>query len=109
MKRVLLTGAAGFVGLHCLPLLAARDYEIHAVSARARQDDYAGVRWHQADLLDAMQVTELMAKVRPTHLLHLAWYTVPGQYWSSPENVRWVQASLNLFQEFHRNNGVRVV
>jgi nucleoside-diphosphate-sugar epimerase len=109
MKRVLVTGAAGFVGLHCLPLLAARDYEIHAVSARAQQKDYAGVRWHQADLLDALQVAELMAKVRPTHLLHLAWFTVPGQYWTSLENVRWVQASLNLFQEFHRNKGARAV
>lgn len=25
--------------------------------------------------------------MRPTHLLHLAWYAVPGQYGFSPDNL----------------------
>ena len=32
MKRVLITGARGFLGRHCLPLLLERGYEVHAVS-----------------------------------------------------------------------------
>ena len=111
MKKVLLTGASGFVGRHCLPALVARGYEVHAVSssATAPADTPPGVRWHQADLLDGAQVSALLAQVRPRHLLHSAWYAVPGKYWTAPENFRWVRASLHLLQTFAAHGGRRVV
>jgi nucleoside-diphosphate-sugar epimerase len=34
---------------------------------------------------------------RPDRLLHAAWYAVPGEYWTSPENDRWLEASRALF------------
>jgi nucleoside-diphosphate-sugar epimerase len=112
MKRVLLTGASGFIGRHCIEPLLALDYEVHAVSLNARpvvSDDVSGVRWHSADLLDANCVNALVSEVEPTHLLHLAWYAVPGKYRTSPENLRWVQASLELFMAFAERGGRRVV
>lgn len=113
MKRVLITGARGFIGRHCLPLLLASGFEVHAVSSKhseARaQAPGTGPHWHTADLLDAAQVSALLAQVRPTHLLHLAWYTVPGKYWTSLENFRWVQASLDLFEAFASGGGARLV
>jgi len=42
-------------------------------------------------------------------LLHLAWYTQPRAYWTSLENIRWVQASLGLLQAFVAHGGRRVV
>jgi nucleoside-diphosphate-sugar epimerase len=51
----------------------------------------------------------LFERVQPSHLLHFAWYAAPGKYWSSPENMRWVQASLGLLQSFHSHGGSRVV
>jgi nucleoside-diphosphate-sugar epimerase len=111
MKRVLLTGASGFVGRHCLPGLLARGYEVHAV--RSKEGLTVGPPtapfWHQADLLNTAQVSRLLEQVRPTHLLHCAWYAVPGKYWSSPENLRWVEASLHLFKTFSTSRGKRVV
>lgn len=110
MKKVLITGATGFIGHHCLPKLAARGYEIHAVSSKdAPSVDESDVTWHRVDLLQREQVFELISKVEPTHLLHLAWYAVPGQYWTSTENFRWVQASLDLFEAFVSRGGKRVV
>jgi nucleoside-diphosphate-sugar epimerase len=110
MKRVLLTGATGFIGRHCLPLLLANGFEVDGVSSRIVTDTIAPeVSWHQADLLDPRQVTNLLEKIKPTHLLHFAWYAVPGKYWTSIENLRWVQASLNLFQSFAICGGERVV
>jgi nucleoside-diphosphate-sugar epimerase len=50
-----------------------------------------------------------MADVRPTHLLHLAWYVPPGKYWTSLENIRWLEASLDLLQQFAEHGGSRVV
>jgi nucleoside-diphosphate-sugar epimerase len=109
MKRVLLTGASGFVGSHCLPALSNKGFEVHAVSRTIEKYTPSEVRWHQADLLDRKQVLELVSNVEPTHLLHLAWYAAPGSYWSSEENLRWVQASLDLLQAFTAAGGRRVV
>jgi len=110
--KVLLTGASGFIGRHCLPLLEARGHEVHAVGNDHVPDsvrESTKVVCHRADLLEAGAVHELLADVRPTHLLHLAWYAVPGKFWTSPENCRWVAASLELFQRFALAGGQRIV
>src|SRR5581483_9823238 len=108
MKTVLITGAAGFVGRHCLPPLARRDYVVHAAGRRPPAGR-AGAHWHAADLLDPGQVADLLAEVRPTHLLHLAWVTTPGAYWASPDNLAWLAASLHLVRQFAACGGRRVV
>lgn len=97
MKRVLVTGATGFIGRHATPLLEARGYEVHAVGSR------------DADLLDPAGAESLVAKIRPSHLLHLAWYAVPGKFWTSPENAAWVEASVRLLRAFADAGGARAV
>ena len=109
MKRVLVTGGRGFIGRHCLPRLAAAGYEIHAVTNHAVAESRLGLEWHRADLFDAPGVRALIRKVSPSHLLHLAWVTEPGVYWTSPENLRWVAASLELLHAFREAGGVRAV
>jgi len=108
-KRVLVTGAAGFIGRHCLPILMSNDFEVHATDRLIPEDAPRSLHWHRADLLDPNQTGELTASVRPSHLLHFAWYANPGEYWTSPENLCWVGASLALLQSFARNGGQRVV
>lgn len=107
-RRVLVTGAAGFVGRHALPALVERGYAVHAVSRHARADA-DGVRWHQADLLDPGAVAALLAAIAPTHLLHLAWVTEHGAYWHSPANRDWLAASLVLLHAFATAGGRRAV
>jgi nucleoside-diphosphate-sugar epimerase len=107
MKKVLVTGAGGFIGRYCLPLLLEKGYEVHAVSTGKTEN--SEITWHRADLLDLRQSRLLTEKIQPTHLLHLAWDAVPGKYWSSAENFSWVQASLELLKAFQENSGKRVV
>lgn len=109
MKRVLLTGATGFIGRHSVPLLQARGFEVHAVSTQAPDKSFQDVQWHRTDLLALDRVPELVASVQPTHLLHLAWDATPGKYWTSVDNLRWVQSSLELVREFAGAGGRRVV
>lgn len=113
MKRVLVTGAGGFIGRCSLESLRAANYEVHAVlSKKARSG--GGVRApdacaHHADLLDPDETRALVASVRPTHLLHFAWIATPGLYWNSLENRRWLAASRHLLQCFGAGGGVRAV
>jgi nucleoside-diphosphate-sugar epimerase len=110
MKKVLLTGARGFIGTHCLEVLVKRGYEVHAISAKGRWNSAGSdVNWHHADLHNAEQIVRLLTEVRPQYLLHLAWYVEHGVYWNSPENLRWVRSSLSLLQAFIDAGGRRVV
>jgi len=107
---VLLTGASGFLGRHAQRHLLARGYEVHATRHNAAEGwAEADVTAHRCDLLDAGACTALLRRVRPTHLLHLAWTTAPGTYWESPDNLRWTGASLQLLQEFAQCGGQRAV
>jgi len=110
MKRLLLTGATGFIGRHCLELLfTEKAFEIHAVSSKELKSNWLDVHWHQIDLLDSNQVSKLLAKVRPSHLLHFAWHTDPETCYTSVENLRWVEASLSLLRSFSSHGGKRIV
>lgn len=107
MTRVLLTGAGGFVGRQVSEALITRGFEVHAVSQRERTDDR--LTWHTVDLLDSTSLEDLVAGLRPTRLIHLAWYTEPGEYWQSQQNLAWLKASVNLLESFARHGGERVV
>jgi nucleoside-diphosphate-sugar epimerase len=107
-KVVLVTGASGFIGRHTLQPLQELGYKVHGVASQEGERT-ATVHWHRANLLDPQQVQKLMALVRPSHLLHLAWYAVPGKYWTARENFAWVQASLELVEQFQAHGGRRVV
>ncbi len=110
MTRVLLTGASGFIGSYAAVELEARGYEVHAVTTRALSPVVRGVaKWHQADLLDPLMSTLLVEEIRPSHLLHFAWYVKPGRFWDATENVHWLEASLRLVRAFTDGGGRRAV
>lgn len=111
MKRVLLTGATGFVGRHCVAALQERGYEVIGVTSRSAsaRNGFRDVDWRVADLLDERQIEPLLDDTRPTHLLHLAWNVQPGAFWNSPENPRWLTASQHLLRSFQTCAGERVV
>ncbi|TXN40723.1 NAD(P)-dependent oxidoreductase [Methylobacterium sp. WL30] len=107
MRRILLTGATGFIGGHAIAALRARGEEIHAIG---RSDPgHPDVRFHSVDLLDPSAMRAAVTDIRASHLLHLAWYAEPGLYWRAPVNLDWVAASLALFRAFHEEGGTRAV
>ncbi|MDA0171521.1 NAD-dependent epimerase/dehydratase [Solirubrobacter taibaiensis] len=108
MTRVLVTGATGFIGRQTLAPLRALGFDVHA-TARTPPAEAGDVVWHAADLLDAGTPERLIAKVQPTHLLHMAWNAEPGRYWTTPENLAWAQASFALYRAFTEAGGQRAV
>ena len=104
MRRVLVTGGAGFVGRHAVAALRARGFEVHALGRRAPEGAHA---FHPADLLDADARRAAVREAGASHLLHLAWVTEPGRYWHSPDNLDWAAASLDLVRRFREAGGTR--
>lgn len=109
-KKVLITGGSGFIGRHCLPLLLKHGYQVHAIARKPLLDiAHPNLFWYSIDLFNSNIVRDVITRVKPSHLLHLAWYAVPGQYPTALENFRWVQASLDLLQIFTDSGGKRIL
>lgn len=109
MKKVLITGASGFIGRNCLSRLTALGYDVCAITPDPIEDADSGIRWYRTNLLDPLQTEKLVAEIKATHLLHFAWYAEPQKYWSSEENYKWVEASKVLLNGFYANGGRRAV
>lgn len=109
MFRVLITGASGFIGTHCLRRLLLENCEIHAVNRTGSGLDHGRVQWHAADMRDPRQVSQIIWAVRPSHLLHCAWIAIPGIYAHSPENADWLRAGEVLADVFGQCGGRRLV
>lgn len=109
MKRILLTGGTGFIGQQAIPFLQEGGYKIYAITSKNLAIGNKDVQWLHGNLMDEEFVSSIFTKIRPTHLLHLAWITKPKVYWNSPENFNWVKSSLYMFQCFIENGGERIV
>jgi nucleoside-diphosphate-sugar epimerase len=108
VKRVLVTGASGFVGRAAVKALKRLGYEVDGATRRV-EPELPVDRWHAVDLLDAAGVATLMDSARPSHVLHLAWTTEHGCYWEDPDNDRWSAATSQLLEVFEQGGGSRFV
>jgi UDP-glucose 4-epimerase len=71
-KKVLITGASGFVGSHLCRNLDNQGAEVHAISRSAHQSDTDYLKWWQADLGDIAQVRTLFSEIQPDVVFHMA-------------------------------------
>jgi nucleoside-diphosphate-sugar epimerase len=109
LSRVLVTGGTGLIGAPAVDVLLEAGHEVHSVTTRDPASLRADVSWHRGDLLHPATASQVIGAARPTHLLHLAWCTEHGAYWTSPENLPWVEASLRLWRAFAEAGGERAV
>jgi len=106
--RVLLTGCAGFIGMHCALRLLARGDEVFGADSitpyyspalkndRLRQlTTHAAFRFERTDLAQADALTRLYDAVRPEAVLHLA--AQPGVRYSLENPGSYIQSNLVAF------------
>ncbi|KAF2988875.1 NAD(P)-dependent oxidoreductase (plasmid) [Methylocystis sp. MJC1] len=111
--RLLVTGGGGFIGRHCLAPALAAGFEVWATtsthSAPASRPEAANLHWRSLDLLCPGALEALICEIKPTHVLHMAWETTHGSYWTSPANLDWLALGTRLFKSFAEEGGKRLV
>ena len=108
--RVLITGVTGFVGSHMVDFLAKHHpaVEVHGVRRwRSRTENIehitAGLAMHECDIRDASSVREVLEKVKPDRIFHLAAQSFVPTSWNAPEET----LTTNLIGQLHILEGVR--
>jgi nucleoside-diphosphate-sugar epimerase len=102
--RIVVTGAGGFIGAVVVDELLAAGHEVVAVDRAPGRLAHrpAGAVGRPVleigDLGDPAWAGDLVRRVPPEALIHLAWYADPNDYLTSPENV----ASLAMTTAFIR-------
>ena len=103
---VLVTGATGFLGSHCLAPLVERGYQVLGLYRHREPIAVDGVTWVRGDVTDRDRMQAIITEHQPKGLLHLAWMVEPGKLISDPGNLNLVAASLDLIRMFRDRKSV---
>lgn len=86
MKRALIIGAAGFVGDYLIKHLANDlKMEVHATKLPHEQLDESLAKVYNLNILEKQEVVDLLFKVRPDYIFHLAAQSSVGVAWKNPQ------------------------
>lgn len=77
MKKVLVTGATGFVGANLVRRLIKEKYQLHILKRKKSniwriKDIISKLHIHEVDLTEKKHLSRLMVKIRPNFIFHLA-------------------------------------
>lgn len=96
--KALITGSLGFVGGYLRRELEENDYDVIGL------DLSSGEKSLQTDLLDLNQVTDVVCKVVPDVIFHLAGQADVGQSWKIPQKT----IEINVIGTLNLLNAIRV-
>ena len=101
--RVLITGAAGFIGSHLVRVMAKQGADVVALvrpnsDLRRLEDVLDQVTIASSDLLDEAGLRSVIEAHPPELCIHLAWFIAPGEHPNSLRNFDYVSGSMRLLQ-----------
>ncbi len=103
--KTLITGVTGFVGSHLAEFLLSKGEQVSGtIRWRSRMDNIEGIKdklsLHECDIKDAVAIRELIEKIKPDHIYHLAAQSYVKASWSAPAETFMtnVIGALNLFE-----------
>ena len=103
--RVLITGGNGFLGKPTVTALRQANHDSVVLSSNTK----IGPSSYRRNLLNQAERRRLVKAAKADALVHLAWFTRPGEFWASPHNVAWANASGDLIEQFFQAGGKRAI
>ncbi len=117
-KRVLVTGASGFIGSHLTRRLVSEGATVHALTSTVSSvyparllDIRDAISLHEASLDDRGAMELVAAEVRPEYVFHLGAYTHVGKSWNRVDECIQVniQGTVNLLMAVERQGFTRFI
>ncbi|MCG7407943.1 GDP-mannose 4,6-dehydratase [Paenibacillus sp. ACRRX] len=98
MKRVLVTGASGFVGYHLVELLLTQRVEIWGTFSSGRSNNVQSINWLSMDVTDPLEVDFVIKKIKPDVVFHLAAKSNVANSWINTNqlNTANINGTLNV-------------
>jgi len=100
MKKVLITGAGGFVGKYLIKEFQNSDYEIIACDINKKDVFDSSIKYYDLNIIDKELVENLIKKEEPNYLINLAAISSVGLSWNIPQKTIEVNVvgTLNLLE-----------
>lgn len=100
MKKVLITGAGGFVGKYLIKEFKKQNYEIIACDINKKSAFDNDVKYYDMDILNKELVDNIINDCQPDYLINLAAISSVGVSWSIPDKTIEVNVvgTLNLLE-----------
>lgn len=103
--KIILTGATGFLGKYVHQKLLESKHQVYVIS---RKPPF-GKLWYQADILNHKETGKIVQNIDADVLVHLAWDVTHGEFWNSPKNIAYAEASKSLFDYFLKAGGKKII
>lgn len=104
MKKVLVTGASGFIGRYVVKSLLSKGYKVSSISHTSTPSNFKELKQYELNLMNHEAVDSFLSAHNFENLIHLAWYVGPKCHTDNC-NIDWVMASINLLKCFHKHGG----
>lgn len=104
MKKILITGASGFIGRQVTKEMIKRGYVVYAPSITPTLPPQKDLIQDELDFFDTDALSAYLRKHQFENLIHLAWYVGPKCHMSAG-NIDWLCLSLKLLKLFAENGG----
>jgi len=111
MKKILITGASGFVGNHLIELLLKEDNQIFGTYLTDKSKETLSrfgdkLKLTQIDLSDEVKVFSLIEEIKPDLIFHLAASTSPAESFNDPKGtiVNNITVELNILEALRKIN-----
>lgn len=106
MSKYLITGVMGFVGRYFVDYLAQNEPDAIVYGVDIPEQCNINIKYEALNLMDGAKVQDIVKKIKPDYIVHLAAMSSVAQSWAEPANcfVNNMSAFLNLADAVHSNN-----
>jgi nucleoside-diphosphate-sugar epimerase len=107
MKKILITGSTGFIGKSLINFFLSKKYKVFALTRKNLKNPK--INYIKSNLFNHLQIEQIIKKIEPNYLIHLAWEANPKKFLNSKDNFKWLHSSLNLYYNFCKYGGKRAL